>query len=135
MTIATPAVMTSYRPTRGRQVLVVDDDANARNALCTLLEDEGYIVRTAVDGIAAFAKLAAFRADYVIADVQMPRMDGRALIDALRELPGPQPRVIFVSAAPHPDGDATPFLAKPLEFEELLALMRAPEPHEQAHAH
>ena len=127
--------MTSYRATRGRQVLVVDDDANARNALCTLLEDEGYTVRTAVDGIAAFAKLATFRADYVIADVHMPRMDGRALIDALRELPGPQPRVIFMSAAPSSDDDGTPFLVKPVEFDELLALMHAPEPHEVAHAH
>ena len=116
-------------------MLVVDDDANARNALCTLLEDEGYIVRTAVDGIAAFAKLATFRADYVIADVHMPRMDGRALIDALRELPGPQPRVIFMSAAPNSDDDGTPFLVKPVEFDELLALMRAPEPYEVAHAH
>ena len=126
--------MTSYRPTRGRQVLVVDDDVNARNALCTLLEEEGYEVRTAVDGVAAFAKLATFRADYVIADVRMPRMDGRALIDALRELPGPQPRVIFMSAAPAPDGEATPFLAKPVAFDELLALLRAPEAHEVAHA-
>ncbi len=124
--------MTFYGP-RGRQVLVVDDDVNAREALRQLLEDEGYIVRTAVDGIAAFAKLATFRADWVIADVHMPRMDGRALIDAVRELPGPLPRIVFVSAAPRPDDDKTPFLSKPVVFDELLALMRSGG-EEAAHA-
>ncbi|HEX9102843.1 MAG TPA: response regulator [Polyangia bacterium] len=117
-------------------MLVVDDDPNARDALRSLLEDEGYTVRTATDGIAAFAKLATFCADYVIADVHMPRMDGRALIEALRELPGRQPRVIFMSAAPPQDGDdKTPFLPKPVAFDELLALLRAPEPREGSHAH
>ena len=116
--------MTSYAPSSGRQVLVVDDDTNAREALRLLLEEEGYIVRTAVDGVAAFAKLAVAPADWLIADVHMPRMDGRALVDALRELPGPQPRVIFISAAAHPDDDdITPLLGKPFVFDELLTLM------------
>ena len=116
--------MTSYAPSTGRQVLVVDDDTNAREALRLLLEDEGYIVRTAVDGVSAFAKLAACPADWVIADVHMPRMDGRALVDALRELPGQQPRVVFISAAPRPaDHDGTPYLPKPLVLDELLTLL------------
>jgi two-component system NtrC family response regulator/two-component system response regulator HydG len=106
-----------------RRVLVVDDDRNAREALRTLLEEEGYVVRTAADGIAAFAALAAFPPDVVVADVHMPRMNGRALYDALRQLPGASPKIIFMSAEPRFD-DTALFLSKPIAFDELLALLR-----------
>ncbi len=108
-----------------RRVLVVDDDFNARHALRDLLEDEGFEVKTATDGISALAQLAGFPADIVIADVRMPRMDGRAFYDAVRELPGLHPKLIFISAGPLPDGEVTPYLEKPIVFDELLALMQA----------
>jgi CheY-like chemotaxis protein len=106
-----------------RRVLIVDDDAHAREALRSLLEDEGYDVRTAADGIAALAQLSHFCADIVVADVRMPRMDGAALYDALRAWPGVRPKLIFVSAGPPPDG-SMPYLEKPIDFEQLLALLK-----------
>ena len=107
------------------RILVIEDESAVRVTLRALLEDEGYEVSTAPDGVAAFAKLASFPADLVIADVRMPRMDGRALYDAMRELPGLHPKVIFMSANDRDESDSTPFISKPIAFEQLIALMNA----------
>jgi CheY-like chemotaxis protein len=64
---------------RGR-VLVVDDEANARNALAELLRDEGYITEVAGDGQHALRALESFDADVVLTDLKMPVMDGLKLL-------------------------------------------------------
>jgi two-component system, chemotaxis family, sensor kinase CheA len=51
----------------------------------TILEAHGYRVRVAVDGMEAMALLRSETADLVITDVQMPRMDGLALLQALKK--------------------------------------------------
>ena len=64
-----------------RRVLVVDDDADIREALQIVLELEGYEVRTAANGRDAFAVLrgpAPFRADLIVLDLMMPVMTGYA---------------------------------------------------------
>lgn len=111
-------------PTGRRQrILVVDDDANAREALTILLTDAGFDVRGAHDGVSAFAQLATFRPDVIITDVRMPRMDGLALVDAVNALPGIPPRFIFMSGSARPDEPAGEFVHKPIVFDELLALL------------
>ena len=72
------------------RILVVDDEPNARDALRTLLTDEGYSVSEASDGIEALATLREEGADVILADVRMPRMDGLTLVRTAREegLPG-----------------------------------------------
>ena len=67
------------------RILIVDDEQNARSALRTLLEEEGYVVGEAEDGEDALAKLAAFAPDVVLADVRMPRMDGLTLLRTAKE--------------------------------------------------
>jgi CheY-like chemotaxis protein len=108
---------------RRRRILVVDDDRAARQALAELLGDEGFEVRTAHDGVSAFAQLAGFAPDVIVTDVRMPRMDGVALAQAIRELPGVPPRIIFLSATPPPAEVSQLFLAKPIALDELLALL------------
>ena len=68
---------------RGR-VLVVDDEQNARDALKTLLTEEGFEVAEAADGEDALAKMHAFSPDAILADVRMPRMDGMTLLKKAR---------------------------------------------------
>jgi two-component system chemotaxis sensor kinase CheA len=65
-------------------VLVVDDAAIVRQLERSILERAGYLVRTANDGVEALARLAEAPADLVITDIEMPRMDGFALTEAVR---------------------------------------------------
>jgi two-component system OmpR family response regulator len=108
---------------RKQRVLVVDDDRHARDALALLLQDEGYEVRTAADGVAAFSELSRFFPDVIITDTSMPRMDGSSLAAAVRALPGIPPKVILMCAEERDDDAEAPVVRKPIAFDELLALM------------
>jgi two-component system chemotaxis sensor kinase CheA len=66
-------------------ILVVDDSMTTRTLEKSILEAHGYRVRVAVDGLEALALLRAEKADLVIADIQMPRMDGFELLAALKQ--------------------------------------------------
>jgi two-component system chemotaxis sensor kinase CheA len=65
-------------------ILVVDDSITSRSLERSILEAHGYRVRTAVDGLEALELLRAEKADLIITDIQMPRMDGFALVEALK---------------------------------------------------
>jgi two-component system, chemotaxis family, sensor kinase CheA len=66
-------------------ILVVDDSITTRTLERSILEAHGYQVRVAVDGLEALEQLRADPADLVIADVQMPRMDGFALVAEIKK--------------------------------------------------
>lgn len=67
-------------------ILVVDDSITTRTLQRSILESQGYRVLLSVDGLDALEKLRQAEAvvDLVIADVEMPRMDGFALLQALK---------------------------------------------------
>jgi two-component system chemotaxis sensor kinase CheA len=67
-----------------RSVLVVDDSITTRTLEQSILEAAGYDVLTAVDGADGWKTLQERGADAVVADVEMPRMDGFALCEAIR---------------------------------------------------
>jgi two-component system chemotaxis sensor kinase CheA len=69
-------------------ILVVDDSLTTRTLEKSILEAHGYRVRVAVDGMDALEKLRTQKADLVIADIQMPRLDGFGLLQALKQDPG-----------------------------------------------
>jgi DNA-binding NtrC family response regulator len=66
-------------------VLIVDDEKNIRATLARALRLEGYRTEEAGDGIAALEALEQGGIDAVLADVQMPRMDGLALLESMKE--------------------------------------------------
>jgi two-component system chemotaxis sensor kinase CheA len=68
-------------------ILVVDDSITTRTLERSILEAHGYQVRVAVDGLEALEQLRANPADLVIADVQMPRMDGFTLVAEIKKDP------------------------------------------------
>lgn len=70
---------------RKPSVLVVDDSFTARTLQKNILETAGYDVRVAVDGEQALSMLRANSADAVVTDVQMPRMDGFSLLEAMKQ--------------------------------------------------
>ena len=113
-------------PTRSEPltVLIVDDEPAIVDLLSQLLEDEGYRVASAGDGLAAYEKVGEVRPDLVIADVMMPRMDGFALVDRLTNGEHPVP-VILMSAAVESRRRDVPFIAKPFDLGELLDLVNS----------
>ena len=85
---ALPPVAETSRKTAGLappSVLVVDDSMTTRTLEKSILEAHGYQVRIAVDGVDALARLREEKADLVIADIEMPRLNGFGLIEAMKK--------------------------------------------------
>jgi two-component system chemotaxis sensor kinase CheA len=66
-------------------ILVVDDSLTTRTLEKSILEANGYRVQVAVDGLEALARLRIEKVDLVITDIQMPRMDGFGLLEAMKK--------------------------------------------------
>jgi CheY-like chemotaxis protein len=69
---------------RGRKVLVVDDDADNREMLATILEQSGAVVITAESSAAALSLFEREGADVLILDIGLPDEDGFGLLRKLR---------------------------------------------------
>lgn len=66
------------------KILIVDDDPHIRELVVLILRNEGFTLVEAIDGLDALDQLASFKADLVILDVMMPKMDGWELCRQLR---------------------------------------------------
>jgi two-component system chemotaxis response regulator CheY len=69
------------------RALVVDDSMLVRHTVCRFLEQRGYEVESASNGVEALEKLAHASPDIVITDMAMPKMNGSELIDSLKAHP------------------------------------------------
>ncbi len=67
------------------KLLVVDDDPNIRELIVLFMQNEGFDVYEASDGLEALAKLESIKIDIVILDVMMPNMDGWQLCSEVRK--------------------------------------------------
>ena len=87
------------------RLLVVDDSVTTRTLEKSILEAAGYEVLTAVDGEAGWRLLQEQGVDLVVSDIEMPRMDGFALTEAIRRSPrfAELPVVLFSSLASEQD--------------------------------
>jgi CheY-like chemotaxis protein len=103
-------------------ILVVDDDAALRCLLAITLEDAGYRVEEARDGIQALEQIGRAPPDLILTDVRMPRLDGMGLARLLVPHTPPIP-LILMSADPLSPDCSLPFIRKPFEIEALLTLM------------
>ena len=77
--------MDPFLPSALNSILIVDDSITTRTLEKSFLEAHGYRVRLAVDGVEALDQLRAEKVDLVIFDVQMPRMDGFELLEAIKK--------------------------------------------------
>ena len=105
--------------------LVIDDSMLIRHTVCRFLETRGFQVETASNGIAALEALESIRPDLIVTDLQMPRLNGSQLIDALKanaETAGIP--VVILAARPSPGNPqetrAHTFIYKDLNVEEQL---------------
>ena len=72
-------------PLLSERVLVVEDDRATRLGLTELVRSWGYVAESAADGEEALQRITTFRPGIIVSDVVMPRMDGLALLKALRD--------------------------------------------------
>ncbi len=105
-------------------ILIADDDPDILELITALLTEEGFHTVGFNDGLAALQHIRAQRPAVAIIDMAMPVMDGRELIERLRQEPGPPVPVIAMSAAFHPSSiqpiEVDAYLTKPFDLEELL---------------
>jgi DNA-binding NtrC family response regulator len=119
-------------PTQGQGcVLIIDDEAEIRESLQTLLEFEGYEVETAADGALGLSKLGDRPFDLVLLDLALPDRNGLELLPEIRAI-DPQISVIMITAYGTVEdavraiqSGAANFLQKPWDNEKLLADVRS----------
>jgi DNA-binding response OmpR family regulator len=113
-------------------VLLVDDEPQIRRIMRVALEKGGFSVDTAENGEVALAKIRANGPDVVITDIEMPRMDGRALCAAIEKEFVSRAFPIFVltslTAREHRDWSAgianLSFLEKPVSVRKLISRLQ-----------
>ncbi|MEO8845595.1 MAG: sigma-54 dependent transcriptional regulator [Kofleriaceae bacterium] len=122
--------MKPIEPVKPRErILIVDDEADARSALATLLRDEGYTVEMAADGFKALPKLDEFAPDLLLTDLKMPGMGGMELMKRAWEK-DPERVVVVMTAYGSIDtavaamrAGAADYLTKPINLDELLLVL------------
>ncbi len=112
-----------------KRILIVDDDDMVREALKDFLEFHDFAI-TAVDSAAqALQTLAGNDFDLVISDLVMPKMDGIALIKAIREAGKEIPLLVMTGfasieyAVESMKAGATDFITKPLKFDHIMLII------------
>jgi two-component system, NtrC family, response regulator HydG len=111
------------------RILVVDDEATARNGLAKLLQQEGYEVDVAADGVEALVSISDNAPGLIISDLKMPNMDGMALLKQLHERAIEVPTIVATAfdevstAVAAMRAGAEDYLTKPVDFDALLLLV------------
>ena len=80
-----------------RRLLVIDDEANMRHMLSTVLKKAGYVVETASDGADGLNMIDGAQYDFILCDIKMPKMGGMEFLAASRDKIGSS-TVIMMSA-------------------------------------
>lgn len=108
------------------RILLAEDDTNLGFVIKDLLEDEGYEVKLATDGVAALQKFNELPFDLCLLDVMMPLKDGFTLAENIRSLKADMP-IIFLTARGVTEDKvrglklgADDYITKPFENEEFL---------------
>jgi signal transduction histidine kinase len=114
------------------KILVVDDSPDNVFLIKTILEEEGYTVSTAENGISALTEIETSGCDLVLLDLMMPGMDGYEVTQRVRgntQLPYIPILLITAHDAPNVaqglDLGADDFIRKPVTVDELLARVRS----------
>lgn len=110
------------------RILIVDDEENVRKALMRWFEAGGYSVAVAKDGAEAVELCQAGDFDVITMDLEMPRMNGREAIAAIRSTRPNVPILILTGFLGDPDGmhnyGASKVLYKPISLRELESEVR-----------
>lgn len=108
-----------------RRILLIDDDQSQVELMKTFLEQQGFSIETAVDGYVGLIQIGSFRPDLVFLDINMPRLNGIEVLDALfkqadSENQIPLPNIIVMS------GEQDPEVQQQLSQYPIADLLRKP---------
>jgi len=115
----------------GTRVLVVEDDRDIARLVELALEQRGFEVCCARDGLSGLTAAKEFDPAVVILDIMLPKMDGVGVLKKLRESGNRVPIIMLTARATTPDKvhsldlGADDYLTKPFDLEELMARLRA----------
>lgn len=115
-----------------RRIMAVDDSQTMRDMVSFTLKTAGYDVQEASDGKEALATLKGRSVDLVITDINMPNMDGIALVKALRADPAFKSTPILIlttesDTARKEEGraaGATGWIVKPFDAAKLVGALK-----------
>jgi signal transduction histidine kinase/CheY-like chemotaxis protein len=127
VTVTPQEALVGYEGERKR-LLVVDDVAPNRAMMLDLLQDAGFSVAAATNGLECLVLLDSFKPDLILMDVMMPVMDGNDTTRQIRRMPGVGDiPIIAVTASASAedehksrDAGANAFVAKPIDHDLLL---------------
>lgn len=106
--------------------LVVDDSMLIRHTVCRFLEERGFTVESATNGLEALDVLKRVRPDFIVTDMQMPKMSGSELISAVKAQPNTANIPIIIVAGKqsgfeHTEKRAHFTIFKDIDIEQQLA--------------
>ncbi|MDZ4253566.1 MAG: response regulator [Sulfuritalea sp.] len=115
-----------------KTILAVDDSTSIRQMVAFTLQNSGYEVVEAVDGVDGLDKAGTRSFNLILTDLNMPRMDGLALIRSLRALPRYATTPILILTTESSDemkaqgkaAGATGWLVKPFDPEKLVEVVK-----------
>jgi two-component system response regulator AtoC len=121
----------------GKQVLIIDDEKNMRHMLQVMLNKEGYITKTAADGMEALSYMEEDNFDFILCDLRMPKMDGMTFLEESKTR-FPEKTFIMMSAYGTVDTaleamkiGAYDYISKPFKTDEVLLTLKKAEERER----
>ena len=119
----------SKAPTKVLKALIIEDDVRWRTWVESNLESAGHQVHTASDGLVGLEMAGQVKPDVILCDIEMPRLNGFGVLEALRQQPGLSdiPLIFLTSRNARVDQrkgmalGADDYLTKPFSREELLS--------------
>jgi two-component system, NtrC family, nitrogen regulation response regulator NtrX len=112
------------------KILIIDDEKAIRNTLREILEYEGYQIEEASNGEEGIQKIESDDFDMVLCDVKMPKMDGMAVLNKVKEIDEDLPIVMISGhgnvemAVEATKKGAYDFIVKPPDLNKLLITVR-----------
>lgn len=108
-----------------KSVLVVDDDPDICRFITEALNEAGYTVNCARDGVSALQKVRGEPPDLILLDVHMPGIDGWDVLNQLRSAAGPQEPIVIMTGQYEGQeralaSGAQGYLAKPFDLDDLV---------------
>ena len=123
-----------------RRLLIIDDEANMRHMLSTVLKKAGYQVETAEDGAQGLKMIQQSPYDFILCDIKMPTMDGMEFLKLSRDRIGAA-TIIMMSAYGSIDtaidamkSGAYDYISKPFKTDEVYLTLKKAEERERLKA-
>jgi CheY-like chemotaxis protein len=117
--------MIEQKATSSECILVVEDDVDARETLCEIVEMAGCSAVGAANGREALEVLAERRPCLVILDLMMPIMSGHELLERMQLQPELAALPVVIStSAPHQAPQGVPIIPKPMDIAKMVEWIR-----------